>query len=123
MGCQSMTRSAYFATRQEYLLRLLSGLGSAVRSSMVGATLVAAGASMAPAGSDDPARITLTGVRVTQGDAVDCPQIRDDAGAVHPVSYLSPRVAIGARVEVSGFYAVTTKCRGTVLVVEEELLR
>jgi len=70
----------------------------------------------------DSARATasITGVRLTEGNAVDCPQIRDDAGVIHPVSYLSPAVAIGARVAVSGFYAITTSCRGTVLVVEEE---
>jgi len=70
----------------------------------------------------DPVRATasITGVRLTEGNAVDCPQIRDDAGVIHPVSYLSPAVAIGARVAVSGFYAITTSCRGTVLVVQNE---
>ena len=70
----------------------------------------------------DPARATarVTGVRTTQGNAVDCPKIRDDAGVEHPVSYLSPAVAIGTRVSVSGFYAITTTCRGTVLVVQTE---
>ena len=63
---------------------------------------------------------TITGVRLTEGNAVDCPKIRDDAGVEHPVSYLSPAVAIGTRVSVSGFYAITTSCRGTVLVVEDE---
>lgn len=67
------------------------------------------------------ARATLSGVRATQGDAVDCPRIRDDAGRLHPVSYLSPAVAIGDRVTVSGVYAVTTRCRGLVLAVEREL--
>jgi hypothetical protein len=70
--------------------------------------------------SPSKARITLTGVRLTQGNAVECPQIRDDAGAVHAVSYLSPRIAIGARVSVTGFYGVTTSCLGRVLVVQEE---
>ena len=64
--------------------------------------------------------ITLTGTRETRGNAVDCPQIRDDAGSLHVVSYLSPAVAVGARVTVSGFYGVTTTCLGTVLVVETE---
>ncbi|MDT8853545.1 hypothetical protein RNZ50_00560 [Paracoccaceae bacterium Fryx2] len=63
---------------------------------------------------------SVTGVRITEGNAVDCPQIRDDSGKVHTVSYLSPGVAIGDRVKVSGFYAITTRCLGTVLVVEEE---
>ncbi len=65
-------------------------------------------------------RATFTGVRATQGNAVDCPQIRDDAGQLHSVSHLSAAIAIGGRVSVSGFYAITTKCVGTVLVVESE---
>ena len=65
---------------------------------------------------------TLTGTRLTRGDAVDCPTLRDAAGAVHAVSYLSPAVAIGARVTVRGFYAVTTHCRGRVLVVQDVVL-
>lgn len=68
----------------------------------------------------DAARVTITGVRISAGTAVDCPAIRDDAGAVHPVSYLSPGIAIGDRVSVTGFPAVTTTCLGKVLVVEEE---
>ncbi len=64
--------------------------------------------------------IQITGVRLTKGNAVDCPQVRDDAGVIHSVSYLSPGVGIGARVTLSGFYAVTTHCIGTVLVVRDE---
>jgi hypothetical protein len=64
--------------------------------------------------------IQITGVRLTQGNAVDCPQVRDDSGVIHTVSYLSPGVKIGARVTVTGFYAVTTHCIGTVLVVRDE---
>ena len=66
--------------------------------------------------------ITLTGIRLTQGNAVDCPTLRDDAGGVHVLSYLSPAVAIGARVTVAGFYGITTGCRGTVLVVQQETI-
>jgi hypothetical protein len=82
-----------------------------------------------PAGAQAPARIpagtsgeplTLAGVRATRGGTVDCPRIRDDAGLLHPVSYLSPEVAVGDRVTVSGRIAVTTACRGPVLVVETE---
>lgn len=64
--------------------------------------------------------VEISGVRITQGDAVECPTIQDDAGRIHPVSYLSPAIPIGGRVSVRGFYAVTTKCLGTVLVVEDE---
>ena len=72
------------------------------------------------AGSTDRTAVVLTGVRVTQGNAVDCPQLRDDAGNVHVVSALSGGAQIGARIEVRGFYGVSTKCIGTVLIVQEE---
>jgi hypothetical protein len=66
-------------------------------------------------------RATISGIRVTAGNAVDCPQIRDDAGRLHAVSYLSPRVAVGDRVTVSGTYAVTTRCLGLVLAMDREV--
>lgn len=72
----------------------------------------------APAAADQP--VTLTGIRVTEGNAVDCPQIETADGRRHGVSYLSPAVAIGARVTVSGHYGVTTTCLGRVLIVAEE---
>lgn len=65
---------------------------------------------------------SITGVRLTQGNAVDCPQLRDDAGKIHVVSYLSPAAAIGTRVTVSGSYGISTKCLGTVLVVDQEVI-
>ena len=75
-----------------------------------------------PAAPLPGATITLTGTRLTRGNAVDCPQLRDDAGVVHTLSYLSPGVAIGARVTVSGVYGIMTTCLGTVLVVAQEQL-
>ena len=66
--------------------------------------------------------IVLTGTRLTQGNAVDCPTLRDDQGVVHVVSYLSPAVAIDARVTVTGVYGITPSCLGTVLVVQEETM-
>ena len=66
-------------------------------------------------------KTTISGVRLNQGNAVDCPTIRDDAGGVHAVSYLSGAIAIGDIVSVTGFYAVTTSCVGTVLVAEQEV--
>jgi hypothetical protein len=62
--------------------------------------------------------LTITGRRLTQGNAVECPKIVDSAGTVHPVSHLPSTVAIGATVTVSGFIAITTKCTGPVLVVQ-----
>lgn len=62
----------------------------------------------------------IVGVRATLGNAVDCPTIQDDVGKIHAVSFLSAAIPLGGRVSVSGFYAVSTRCNGTVLVVESE---
>lgn len=69
-------------------------------------------------GPDGGALATVTGVRATEGGGVECPTLRDDAGVLHPVSYLPPRIALGDRVTVRGTLAITTACRGVVLVVE-----
>lgn len=70
-------------------------------------------------GQEDQERLTITGVRLTQGDAVNCAQVRTDEGAVYSVSYLAPSIAIGDRVEVTGFMANITTCLGPVLYAEE----
>lgn len=62
--------------------------------------------------------LDVTGVRITQGDAVDCPRIRDSAGRIFGVSHLPPDIAIGDRVAVRGRYAVVTTCLGEVIQVE-----
>ena len=64
-------------------------------------------------------RITVSGARISMGDGVDCPKIRADDGMETPISYLAPSIAIGDRVEVTGFMAVMTTCRGKVLFAEE----
>jgi hypothetical protein len=69
------------------------------------------------------ARVSITGVRLTRGDGVRCPAIRDDDGRVHTVSYLSPDIPIGGRVTVRGYYAIRLSCFDEVLVVEEERAR
>lgn len=66
--------------------------------------------------------VVISGVRLMQGNAVDCPQLRDDAGKVIGVSALSASVPIGGRVSLRGFYGVSTKCVGTVLIVTEETI-
>lgn len=63
--------------------------------------------------------ITLTGVRETRGDAVDCPKLRADDGTLHPVARLPADVAIGDRVSVTGSYGITTTCKGQVLVIAD----
>ena len=70
-------------------------------------------------GQEGQARLTITGVRLTQGDAVNCAQVRTDEGAIYSVSYLAPSIAIGDRVEVTGFMANITTCLGPVLYAEE----
>ncbi len=67
----------------------------------------------------DNQKLTITGVRLTKGNAVDCPQVRTDDGRIIPVSYLAPTIGIGDRVDLTGYMAVTTSCRGRVLFVEE----
>ncbi len=72
--------------------------------------------------SSGQAKMTVQGVRMTEGNAVDCPQIQTDDGRTLGVSYLAPSIAIGQRVEVTGFMANMTTCRGPVLYVEEVTL-
>jgi hypothetical protein len=100
------------------ILRLLLGAAGALPVAILAPPPAASQSAVEPVATAE--RATVTGVRITEGGAVDCPTIRDDAGAVHPVARLSPRTAVGDRVTVSGFYAVTTTCRGRVLVIEEE---
>lgn len=83
------------------------------------APLPAKAAEPAPAPVASGKRLTFSGVRLTQGNAVDCPKIQTSGGMIVPVSYLAPSIPIGGRVEVSGFMAVTTSCQGLVLYVEE----
>lgn len=63
-------------------------------------------------------KLTVSGVRLTKGNAVDCPQIRTDDGRTISVSYLAPAIAIGDRVEVTGFMVNKATCRGPVLNAE-----
>ena len=64
-------------------------------------------------------RLTVVGTRLTQGNAVDCPTVKTDEGKVVGVSYLPPSIAIGDRISVTGFFAVTTHCVGEVLYAED----
>jgi hypothetical protein len=77
-------------------------------------------AAQGPGAPGSGERLSITGVRITRGDAVACPQIRDDAGRIHTVSYLSPLAGIGARVTVTGSIGYSIKCIGKVFLVMEE---
>ena len=65
--------------------------------------------------------VSLTGFRVTAGNAVDCPELQTPDGKRHPVSFLSSAIAIGDRVTVRGTYGVSARCRGQVLIVRDEI--
>jgi len=67
----------------------------------------------------NPESITVTGVRITDGNAVDCPQIRATDGTIYPISHLPTHIKIGMTVTVRGFWAVTTKCRGRVISAQD----
>lgn len=64
-------------------------------------------------------RTALTGVRISEGNAVVCAEIRTDDGVLHPVSGLTGAVAIGDRITVTGTYGVTTSCMGRVLIIKD----
>ena len=74
---------------------------------------------LASSSAGDRERLTVVGTRLTLGNAVDCPTVKTDDGKVVGISYLPPSIAIGDRVSVTGFFAVTTHCRGKVLYAEE----
>lgn len=111
----------------------ISGLGAVLLACLQGAPCqglelaapggkgfaVAGGERALTAQQDNPARITVTGARITQGNAVDCPQVRTDDGQVYSISYLAPSIAIGDRVSVTGYMAYSTTCLGPVLKAEK----
>lgn len=72
--------------------------------------------------ADTRERITIVGTRISEGNAVDCPQLRTDDGRIYSVSYLAPSIAIGTRVSATGFFAHITQCRGEVLYLEDVAL-
>lgn len=71
----------------------------------------------------DPATqgsITISGVRLTKGNAVNCPEILADDGKVYPVKGLSPDIALGQRVTITGVWGVATSCNGRIIVIERQ---
>lgn len=64
-------------------------------------------------------KLSITGVRLTWGDAVRCAKVQADDGETYSVSSLGSGVAIGDRVRISGFMAYVTSCTGPVLYAEE----
>lgn len=76
-----------------------------------------AAAQLAPAGP----RVTISGTRLTLGDGAACPTLRDESGAVHVVSYLSPDIPIGGKVIVTGHVGASLTCFADVLIVESEV--
>lgn len=66
-----------------------------------------------------PGRATLTGVRQTKGNAVDCPTLMTDDGGLHAVKGLTSDIALGQRIRITGHYGVSTSCLGRVFIIEE----
>ncbi|MBR0555866.1 hypothetical protein J5J10_09260 [Ciceribacter sp. L1K23] len=58
---------------------------------------------------------TVTGVRETMGNAVECPRLRTDDGRSVFIFRLPPDVAIGSRVKVTGVFVHPTTCIGPAL--------
>jgi hypothetical protein len=67
----------------------------------------------------DNKRVTVVGTRTTQGNAVDCPELRADDGKTYNISYLAPSIQIGDRISVTGFFAKMVHCRGEVIYAED----
>ena len=80
---------------------------------------VAISAAAAASGQE---RITVTGTRIRQGDGVQCPKLRGDAGATYSISYLEPSLRIGDRVTVTGVMAHMPTCLGPVIKVEDVIV-
>lgn len=81
--------------------------------------LVRIGGARAMAEESVPGTVSVSGVRVTQGDGVECPRIRDASGQEYAVSYLPPSIPIGSPVSVRGRFVIMTTCLGKVIHVEE----
>lgn len=63
--------------------------------------------------------LTVVGVRLTQGDGVNCPEVSVDGGGSISVYGLAASVAIGDRVRISGTMAPVASCAGLVLVAKD----
>lgn len=69
--------------------------------------------------SQTTTQIEITGIRLTWGNAVNCPILRADDGSDHPISYLPPDIPLGSQLAVHGSYGVKGTCHGTVLIPEK----
>lgn len=83
------------------------------------ATAASSPAAIGGAAQEQQGYASLVGVRASQGNAVNCPEIRADDGALHPVSGLGSDIAIGDRVAVTGTFGISTRCIGKVLIIKD----
>jgi hypothetical protein len=83
------------------------------------ATAASSPAAIGGAAQEQQGYANLVGVRASQGNAVNCPEIRTDDGALHPVSGLGSDIAIGDRIVVSGTLGISTRCIGKVLIIKD----
>jgi hypothetical protein len=92
-------------------------ISSAMR---VGAFFVFLGVNLT--GADDvmaqSETFTVTGVRTTQGNAVDCPELRTQDGRTISVFGLPATIGIGERVRITGMMVNPTTCLGPALNAE-----
>lgn len=64
----------------------------------------------------DSGQLTVRGSRLpAQGSGVECPRILGDDGRIYSVSYFSPAIAPGDRVEVTGHTVNMTTCLGKII--------
>ena len=62
--------------------------------------------------------VTVRGVLVSRANGVECAKIKDSDGRLIGVSSIPHDVDIGERVTLKGKFAIMTRCRGEVLVVD-----
>ena len=104
------------------MLPILAGTGCSADAAIHPGRLAGSMAQYPVAGNTEI--VTIIGVRMTSGNAVDCPVIKTDDGREQPVDRLPASVAIGQRVRVTGQIGVSTRCTGRVLIIEShELLK
>lgn len=98
---------------REEQLRIKARLRLCAFFALLGLSLTTAGHVMA-----QQQQLTVTGVRTTQGNAVECPMLRTEDGRDMPVHGLPATIGIGDRVRITGTMVNPTTCLGPALNVE-----
>jgi hypothetical protein len=61
---------------------------------------------------------TVTGVRVTQGNGVECPTLKTDSGDIVAIYGMPANIRLGDRVTITGTLVYPTTCIGPALNAE-----